>query len=339
MANMCKNQAMSGFRHPARHRVAVLARPGLIPFELGTVHRVFDSAKAADGTPLYEVRTCALAPGPVRTDIDVELTVTHGPELLAEADTVLIPATHEPDETELHGHLGPALRAAFERIGEETRIASVCTGAFVLAAAGLLDDGLATTHWKTAEQFRRLYPRVRLNPDVLYTDNGRVLTSAGDAAGLDLCLHLIRRDHGAAVANAVARNIVMPPHREGGQAQFIRDPAPDPRSSSTASARSWALRNLHRPISLSELAAEESMSVRTFTRRFRAEVGMSANRWLRQQRLDRARTLLEESDLAVDRIASEAGFGTAAALRQQLHEALGVSPSAYRANFREDAAS
>ncbi|WP_031467355.1 GlxA family transcriptional regulator [Sciscionella sediminilitoris] len=328
---------MSEFTGSGPHRVAVLARPGLIPFELATAHRVFGRARDAAGAPLYEVRTCARVPGRVRTDADFDITAEHGPELLAEADTVIIPATHDPDQTETTGRLDPWLAEAFALIRPHARIASVCTGAFVLAAAGLLDGAEATTHWMAAERFRALYPAVHLDPDVLYTDNGRVLTSAGDASGIDLCLHMIRCDHGAAIANEVARAIVMPPHRDGGQAQFIRRPAPDPRDSSTMAARSWALRHLDRPLSLRELAECEAMSVRTFTRRFRAEVGLSPARWLLAQRLDRARTLLEETDLAVDKVAAESGFGTAASLRQHLHASLGVSPSAYRATFREPA--
>jgi transcriptional regulator GlxA family with amidase domain len=317
-----------------RHRVAVLVRDGLMPMELGIVHQLFGQARAADGTRLYDVVTCALAPGPVRTDADFPIHVAHGPEALGEADTVVVPASHEPDETETAGRLSPDLADALGRIRPGTRVASICTGAFVLAAAGLLDGRRATTHWKSSELFRRLFPRVDLDPDVLYTDEGDVLTSAGEASGIDLCLHLIRRDHGAAVANDVARATVVPPHRDGGQAQFIPRPVAVPRRSATGAARAWALERLDRPIALRELAARESLSVRTFTRRFREEVGMSPGQWLTQQRVQHARQLLEETDFPVDRVAREAGFGTAASLRQHLHAALGVSPSAYRTTFR-----
>jgi transcriptional regulator GlxA family with amidase domain len=205
----------------------------------------------------------------------------------------------------------------------------------VLAAAGLLDGRPATTHWKSADRFRALHPRVHLDPDVLYTDDGDVLTSAGEAAGVDLCLHMIRRDHGAAVAAEVARATVVPPHREGGQAQYVRLPMPEPgRRASTGSARAWALAHLDRPLSLRELAGREAMSVRTFSRRFREEVGMTPGRWLARQRLDRARALLEETDLPVDRIAADAGFGTAASLRRHFQATLGVSPGTYRRTFR-----
>ncbi|GAA2339749.1 helix-turn-helix domain-containing protein [Streptomyces cuspidosporus] len=333
-ASVPVTSAGSAFSHPGRHRVAVLVRHGLLPFELGLVHRLFGQAVSATGERLYEVVTCAVAPGEIRTATDVSVNVAHGPDVLREADTVVFPAAGEPDEPQTEGRLGPALGDAFARIRPGTRIASICTGAFVLGAAGLLDGRRATTHWQAADQFRKLYPAVDLDPDVLYTDEGDVLTSAGDASGLDLVLHMIRRDHGSAVAAEVARGAVVAPHREGGQAQFIRRPVPEQRGSSTAAARAWALDHLERPLSLRELAALESMSVRTFSRRFREEVGMTPVQWLTQRRVERARQLLEETDLPVERIARDAGFGTAVSLRQHLQAALGVSPSAYRAAFR-----
>lgn len=334
MANMRKNRAMTAFTHDSRHRVAVLVRHGLMPMELGIVHQLFGAAVSAAGEPLYEVLTCTSTPGEVRTDVDFSITVTRGPQILAEADTVIVPATHEPDETETCGFLPAPLADAIALIRPGARIASICTGAFVLAAAGLLDGRRATTHWMSAGQFRRLYPAVELDPDVLYTDEGKVLTSAGEAAGIDLCLHMIRCDHGSAVANTVARRAVVPPHRDGGQAQFIQRPVPQEPGSSTAPARTWALAHLGQPLSLSDLAAQASMSVRSFTRRFRDELGTSPAQWLTQQRIEHARQLLENTDLPIDRIAVEAGFGTTASLRQHLHAALGVSPRSYRTTFR-----
>jgi len=336
MAIMCKNRAMAEFVHPDRHHVAVLVRHGMLVMELGIVQRLFGQARSAAGEPLYEVVTCTLEPGLVRTDSDFPIPVERGPEVLPEADTVIIPASlveYEPTARELT----EPLRGALGLIPEEARIASICTGAFVLAAAGLLDGRPATTHWRSAGDLQASFPQVAVDPDVLYTDDGRVLTSAGVASGIDLCLHMIRRDHGAAVANEVARGTVVSPHREGGQAQFIRRPVPEPRSTSTANARAWALENLNRPLTLRDLASCESMSTRTFTRRFRDEVGVSAWEWLTRQRIERARQLLEESDLPIDRVAAEAGFGTAASLRQHLQAALGVSPSAYRSTFRGEA--
>lgn len=306
-----------------------------MPLELGSVHQLFRNARSSEGTPLYEVLTCAEAAGHVRTDADFTIDVAHDHRILAQADTVIIPAAHEDDETMTEGRLPAPLAAAFAQIRSGTRIASICTGAFVLAAAGLLDGARATTHWKSAEQFRHLYPQVDLDPSVLYTDAGTVLTSAGEAAGIDLCLHMIRRDHGATIANEVARATVVPPHREGGQAQFIRHPVVEsPASASTAAARTWALQHLNKPVNLPQMAARSAMSVRTFTRRFRDEVGMSPAQWLIQQRMDRARALLEDTDLPVEQVAVEAGFGTTISLRQHLHTSLGVTPTSYRATFR-----
>ncbi|MEV5824322.1 helix-turn-helix domain-containing protein [Spirillospora sp. NPDC052242] len=358
------------------HRLAVLVREGVLPMELGLVHQLFGAAQAADGTPLYEVVTCGIEAGAVRTDADFTVTAPHGLEALAEAATILVPASHALDETYTReaadrpaptstgrpdlqhppppngdpeprragqsatpGTVSPiegdpvtdALRAAHTR---GARIASVCTGAFVLAAAGLLDGLRATTHWLSCDRLADHFPAVRVDPAVLYVDEGRVLTSAGEAAGIDLALHMIRRDHGAAVAADVARRTVVPPHREGGQAQFVARPVPPPSGPSTDAARTWALRHLDRPVTLAELAARASMSVRTFTRRFRDETGMSAASWLTLQRVERARQLLERTDLPVDRIAERAGFGTAASLRAHMRAQLGVSPSTYRATFR-----
>lgn len=326
MARLCKNRAM--------HRIAALVRTGVLPIELGIVHRLFGQARSAAGEPLYEVVTCALVPGLVRTDADFAITVEHGPEALAEADTVIVLSSDEDYEAPGGGCLRGLMADAFALIRPGTRIASICTGAFILAAAGVLDGRRATTHWRSAPALRELYPAVEVEENVLYTDSGDVLTSAGVAAGLDLCLHMIRRDHGAAVANEVARGTVVAPHREGGQAQFISRPVPDPRTSSTAKARAWALGHLDRQLTLRELAGQESMSLRTFTRRFREEVGSSPLRWLTQQRIERVRQLLEETDLPIDRIAADTGFGTAASLRQHFQVTLGVSPSTYRATFR-----
>lgn len=316
---------------PAVHRVAVLVRDGLLAMELGIVHRLFGQARDTAGRALYDVVTCTLVPGPVRTDADVEVLVQLGPEALDTADTVIIPAS----DLDYAPSPPPAgLAEALARVGPGARIASICTGSFVLAAAGLLDGLPATTHWRSADRFRELHPRVHLDPDVLYTAAGRVLTSAGEAAGIDLCLHMIRADHGAAVANDVARGTVVPPHRDGGQAQYVRRPIPDPAVSSTGRARAWALERLHRPVTLRELAARESVSTRTFTRRFRDEMGTSPGRWLALQRVERACALLEETDLPVDEVAQSAGFGTAGSMRLHLQAEIGTSPTAYRRTFR-----
>lgn len=324
-----------GFRP---HRVVVLAMDGLLPFELGIPHRIFGRPRDAEGRPLYEVVTCSVRPpGPVSTDSDFDVLVPNGPEILATADTVIVPASYEFGPVYDEGVLTPELAAALAHIRPGTRLASICTGVYVLAAAGYLDGRPATTHWIDAERLQRLFPKIKVDPDVLYVDDGDVLTSAGVAAGVDLCLHMLRRDHGTAVANAVARRTVVPPHREGGQAQYIQRPVPEPQLATTTAARAWALARLHEPIQLRDMAEQESMSVRTFTRRFREEVGVSPGQWLTQQRVERARQLLESSDLSVDQVARDAGFGTAQSMRQHLQAALGVTPTSYRRTFRAGA--
>jgi transcriptional regulator GlxA family with amidase domain len=211
---------------------------------------------------------------------------------------------------------------------------SICTGAAVLAAAGLLDGRPATTHWAWANRVHLLYPLVRLDPDVLFVDDGSVLTSAGVAAGVDLCLHVVRSDHGSEIANRAARRCVVPPWRDGGQAQFIERPVPTSADTGTAATRAWALDRLADPVGLGDLAGHARMSVRTFTRRFREETGVSPARWILRQRVERARLLLETTDLSVDVVARRSGLGSATSLRQHLQSAIGVAPSAYRRTFR-----
>jgi len=314
-----------------QHRVVVLVRHGVMPMELGIIHQMFGAAIDGHGHRLYTVSTCTPEPGIVRTHADFAIQVQHGIDLLAAADTVLVPASHEFD-----GTLEPADADTLGLLADlppTTRVASICTGAFVLAAAGLLDGHRATTHWLAEGRFRDLHPGVDLDPDVLYTDDTGVLTSAGEASGIDLCLHMIRSDYGAAVAGDVARRTIVPPHRDGGQAQYIPRRLPETGPGPTANARAWALAHLEHPISLKDLADQEAMSVRTFTRHFREHTGTSPGRWLTCQRLDRARQLLEETDLSVDHVAAAAGFGTPTSLRQHLHTALGVSPATYRRTF------
>ena len=306
------------------HRVVVLAADGVYPFDLGIPNRVFGAAGGR-----YEVVTCTADGRPVRTNADFSITVEHGPEALRTADTVIIPPFHIPDRE------APATVAqALAFVSPAARIVSICTGAFVLAAAGLLDGRPATTHWKYADEFDRLYPEVDLDEAVLFTDDGDLLTSAGLSAGVDLCLHLIRRDHGSEVATRVARRSVVAPWREGGQSQFIERPVPEEGDNGTAETREWAVEHLAEPLTLADLAEHARMSVRTFTRRFREETGISPLRWLAAQRIALARQLLESTDATVDRVAAEAGFGTPASLRQHLRAAIGVAPLAYRRTFR-----
>lgn len=316
------------------HRIVVLTLPGVIPFELGIPARIFGAARDTAGMPYYEVITCSVDGLPVRTDADYSITVEHDARILATADTVIISPTHDLEEMYWEGALPDPLRGALSQIRPGTRMVAICTGTFVLAAAGLLDGRPATTHWRHAERLARLFPSIKVDPDVLYVDDGDVLTSAGVAAGIDLCMHLVRRDHGSAVANQVARTCVVPPARDGGQAQYIQRPVPKASEGSTSVARQWALERLNQPLSLADLAARSAMSTRTFTRRFRAETGLSPGQWLIRQRVDLARHLLEATDLSIDHVADRAGFGTATSLRQNLQATIGISPSAYRHTFQ-----
>ncbi|MFE9728659.1 GlxA family transcriptional regulator [Streptomyces sp. NPDC005794] len=312
------------------HRVAVLALDGVMPMDLGIAARVFNEALDPTGARLYSVTTCSLGGHPVRTNEGFRIVVDDDESLLERADTVVI-ATQEPGEQLLAtGDLPARVAAALARIGPRTRIVSLCTSAFLLAAAGLLDGLRATTHWALCDRFTQLFPDVEVDPDVLFVDNGRILTAAGGAAGFDLFLHLVRRDHGATVAGSAARRCVVAPWREGGQAQFIEHPVPEDAGRSTSATRQWTLNRLSEPVTLQDMARHAHMSERTFTRRFRAEVGTSPLRWLVQSRLAQARRLLESSDLTVARIATACGFGDPVALRKHFHTHLGLSPLAYR---------
>jgi transcriptional regulator GlxA family with amidase domain len=323
MVKLCEDLAM--------HRVAVLALEGVIPFELGIPSRIFGAATDATGRPLYEVVTCTLDGQPVTTEAGFAIMPTADASALRTADTVVIPP--------FHGHsydVGQPLADALASIRPGTRIMSICTAAFILAGVGLLDGRPATVHWFEAEHFQAMFPKVRLDPSALFIDDGDVLTSAGAAAGVDLCLHVVRKDHGAEVANRVARACVVPPWRDGGQAQFIEHPVPAPSDTGTAPTRAWALENLHEPLPLSTLARHAKMSVRTFTRRFRDEVGLTPGQWLILQRVERGRVLLESSDLAVDQVAEKAGFGAPSSFRLHFRAAVGVSPNTYRRAFSRD---
>jgi transcriptional regulator GlxA family with amidase domain len=315
------------------HEVAVLALDDVVGLELGLPHRMLGMAEDDRGRRLYRVRVATPDGRPVRTSDGSSIVADHDVSLLAEAQTVVIPGMEGgPALTE--GRIPPELGTALRSAAAHARLVSICTGSSVLAAAGLLDGRPATTHWRDTEQFRTQFPAVRLDPDVLFVDDGDILTSAGVAAGIDLLLHLVRRDHGSEVANRVARRNVVAPWREGGQAQFIERPLADDSASSTATTRAWAAGRLGEPLPLAVLAQHAGMSVRTFTRRFREETGVSPQRWLTTQRLALARRMLESTDVPVDRIAAAAGFGTPASLRAQFRAALGVAPLAYRRSYR-----
>jgi transcriptional regulator GlxA family with amidase domain len=326
-----------------RHRVVVLALDGLLPFELGIPQRIFGRARSADpGDPdpnLYEVVTCSVRPpGPVTTDADFTIMVPLGPEALATADTVVIPASYELGPVHDEGRLTDELAVAFAYIRPDTRLVSICTGSYVLAAAGRLDGRPATTHWSSADHFQQLFPRVRVDPDVLFIDDGDILTSAGTGAAIDLCLHVVRLDHGAAVANEVARRMVVPPHREGGQAQFAALGVARSTGSSLSGVLDWARTHLDRPLTVADLAREAHMSPRTFARHFTDELGVSPLQWLVQQRVRFAQELLETTDEPVERIARLTGFGAAANLRQHFGRVTSVSPQTYRHVFQRGAA-
>jgi AraC family transcriptional regulator, transcriptional activator FtrA len=317
----------------ANHRVAVVVPADFTLFELGVAVEAFATAPRPElAQDWYDVAVCTARPGPAAAGGLFDASIPHGVEILAEADTVIVPqaqpSLEEPDPLVLD-----ALRAAYQR---GTRMISFCTGAFVLAAAGILDGRPATTHWKYTRRLALQHPRVRVNPDVLYIDDGQVLTSAGTAAGIDLSLHVIGKDHGARTARLVAREMVVAPHRAGGQAQFVVTPVPEVRDEDAISrTMSHVLTNLEADLSIDELSALAFMSPRNFTRRFRDVTGTTPARWVFHQRLARARELLEETDLPIETIAARTGFGSSVTLRQRFASTLRTSPSAYRRSFRD----
>ncbi|HEU5030489.1 MAG TPA: helix-turn-helix domain-containing protein [Spirillospora sp.] len=310
------------------HTVAVLALDRVIPFDLSTPIEVFTRTRLPDGRPGYRIRVCAERP-----EIDAgtfTLRAPWGLDGLDGADTVIVPGTATPLDP-----LSPAVRDALRAAAARgTRIASICSGTFPLAATGLLDGLRATTHWLAADHLAAAHPDIDVDPDVLYVDNGRILTSAGAAAGLDLCLHMIRRDYGSAVAADAARLSVMPLEREGGQAQFIvHDHVPAPRGSALEPLLGWLQENLARDLSLADIAAHAGTSTRTLIRRFREQTGTTPLQWLHRARVRRAQHLLETTDHPVERIAEQVGFGSPTAFRDRFKKTTGVSPHSYRRAF------
>lgn len=304
-----------------RRSVAVLALPDVVVFDLATPFQLLSRH--------YEMTLCATEPGPVRTTSGFPLVADRGLDALAEADTIVVPG-FDPQAWPPEDRVLDALQAAHAR---GARIASICTGAFALGAAGLLDGRRATTHWRYAAQLAQLCPQAHIDPDVLYVDDGDLLTSAGVAAGIDLCLHLIRRDHGVEAANKAARQTVVAPHRSGGQAQFIERAVPPSDDGSLEATRAYALTRLDEPLTVAQLARHAHTSERTFNRRFRQETGTTPLKWLHAQRVDHARRLLEASDLPVETVAQCCGFGSAAILRQHFRRATATTPTAYRRTF------
>lgn len=311
--------------------IAVVAFDGISPFQLSVPCAVFGEDRRAGGVPRFDVRVCAAEPGAVRTSAGFELSTRFGLGALKHADAVIVPSWRNPEEMP-----PPALLAALRQAHRRgASVVGLCLGAFVLAAAGLLDEREATTHWSAMPVFGERYPRVRVRPDVLYVDEGDVVTSAGVAAAVDCCLHLLGKWCGAKVAAYVARRMVTPLHRQGGQAQYIEQPlAAGGSGESLALVLDWAQRNIAKPLGLDELAKRAHMSRRTFTRQFRRLTGTSVGRWLLNQRLAMARQLLESTDRPVEVVAERAGFGSAISLRQHFRQSLKTSPSAYRREFR-----
>ncbi|QWF81183.1 HTH-type transcriptional activator RhaR [Amycolatopsis sp. CA-230715] len=301
--------------------VALAATDGMLHFELAVASEVFGTGSA------YEFAICgqrAVRVGRFRVEPD------HGLDGLVNAGTVIVPGWADVD-VDPPADLVEAVRAAHEA---GARVASLCTGAFVLAAAGLLDGRRATTHWAHTGQLAARYPRVEVDPDVLYVDNGSVLTSAGKAAAMDLCLHLVRLDHGSAAANAIARRLVVPPHRAGGQAQFVSAPVPVQDATPLADLLPWVTERLDRPLTVEDLARRANMSSRNLARHFRSATGTTPLRWLLTQRIRRAQELLEATDDGIDAIAAASGMGSAATLRRHFNRTVGVPPDAYRRTFR-----
>jgi transcriptional regulator GlxA family with amidase domain len=309
------------------HSVALAVTGGMSLIEVAAPCDIFGMTRPEIADPWYDFRVCAPPSTQVAGWFRVE--TPHGLDALVTADTVIVPASHDED-LDPPRELVDAVRAAYEH---GARVASICTGAFVLAAAGLLDGRRATTHWLHADLLARRHPRVEVDADVLYIDDGRILTSAGKAAGLDLCLHIVRSDHGSAVANALARRLVVPPHRSGGQAQFIAAPVAEGDDGRLADLLSWANARLDRPLTVTDLAAKACMSPRNLTRRFKAITGTTPLQWLLAQRVHRAQELLETTDTSVELIAERTGLGSAATLRRHFHRTLGVPPDAYRRTF------
>jgi AraC family transcriptional regulator, transcriptional activator FtrA len=315
---------------PANRLVAVLLtnRPAL--FELGIAMEVFGLQRSELGVPWYDTTVVTFDPPPLVATGGVQVVPTHSPRMLAKAGTIVIPGWRDLDTP-------PApevVRAVVSAHARGARVVSICSGAFVLAAAGLLDGRRATTHWRHSEALARRFPRVEVDASVLYVESQRVFTSAGSAAGIDLCLHIVRQDYGADIAAQVARRMVVPPHRDGGQAQFVPNALP-PADGSLAPLLEWASARLDRPLSADALARKGRMSPRTLARRFQAQAGTTPHQWLTHQRVLAAQRLLETSKASIDRVAQLSGFVTAETLRHHFRQRLGTSPMAYRRRFAQ----
>lgn len=311
--------------------VAVIAFDGISPFHLSVPCAVFGEDRTNACVPKFELLVCAAEKGILQTTAGFAIETRYGLKDLAKAATIIVPSWRDTAELPPKALLD-ALRKASQ---QGAQIVGLCLGSFVLAAAGLLDDRPATTHWFWADELARRYPLIRVNPDVLYVDDGNIITSAGTAAAIDCCLHILRLRYGTKIANQVARRMVVSPHRQGGQAQYIQQPVRDISTiDHFAKVLDWTMQNLDKPLSLDTLAERALMTRRTFTRRFRQVMGMTVGEWLLNQRLVLAQKLLETTDSPIDLIAERAGFGTSASLRQHFNHTFKISPSNYRREFR-----
>jgi len=315
-------------------KVAAVLLDGVSPFEFGVVCEVFGIDRSEQGVPVLDFRVCGERPGePIASKVGCALVPQHGLEELLDADLVAVPAAGHPREGYPPAVI-EALRAAHER---GATLLSVCSGAFLLGAAGLLDGRRCTTHWMYTEELARRHPTAEVDPDVLFVDEGSLITSAGTAAGIDACLHLVRRELGSAVANTIARRMVVPPQRDGGQRQFIALPIPECDADSLRPVLAWMQEHLDEDLGVPELARRARMSERTFARRFAAETGTTPIRWLTQQRVLHARRLLEESGLEIEEVARACGLGSGALLRHHFRKVVGTTPQAYRRTFARTA--
>lgn len=309
--------------------VAAVLVDQVAPFEFGVLCEVFGIDRTEEGVPPIEFRVCGERPGePLRTSVGAMLIPELGLDAVAGADLVAVPAAT------IRGEYSEAVLETLRKAeANGSTIMSVCSGAFILGAAGLLDGRHCTTHWRHGQELLDRFPTILLDPDVLFVDDGNIITSAGTAAGIDACLHLVRRELGSGAANVIARRMVVPPQRDGGQRQYVELPVPECTADSLAPLLSWLLDNLKIEHSVGELASRANMSERTFARRFVAETGTTPNKWLTMQRVLHARQLLEDTNLAVEEVAEESGFGSAALLRHHFNKIVGVPPKDYRRTF------